>query len=55
LGTANPTLKKIQNIEGQHYECKAHGDMINEINKRIGKIQKEFDLQSVIYNIKGLE
>ena len=29
--------------------------MINEINKKIGKIMKEFDLQNVIYNIKGLE
>lgn len=29
--------------------------MINEINKKIGKIQKEFDLQGVIYNIRGLE
>lgn len=29
--------------------------MINDINKKIGKIQKEFDLQSIIYNIRGLE
>lgn len=29
--------------------------MISDINKKIGKIQKEFDLQSVIYSLKGLE
>lgn len=54
LVVANPTFKKIQSIEGQLYEFRAHGDMIHEINKKIGKIQKEFDLQGVIYSLKGL-
>lgn len=40
LITANPTFKKIQTFEGQLYEFKAYGDMINDINKKIGKIQK---------------
>lgn len=52
---ANPTFKKIQSIEGQLIEYRAYGDMISDINKKIGKIQKEFDLQSVIYSLKGLE
>jgi hypothetical protein len=29
--------------------------MINDINKRISKIQKDFDLQTVIYGLRGLE
>lgn len=29
--------------------------MINEVNKRIGKIQKDFDIQGVIYSLRGLE
>ena len=29
--------------------------MISEINKRISKIQKEFDIQGVMYGLKGLE
>jgi hypothetical protein len=40
LVTVNPTFKKIQTIEGQLYEFRSYGDMINEVNKRIGKIQK---------------
>ena len=55
LITVNPTFKKIQTIEGQLHEFRAYGDMIAEINKRIGKIQKQFDLQSIIYGLKGLE
>lgn len=55
LVAANPTFKKVQTFESQLYEFRSYGDMINEINKRIGKIQKEFDIQGVIYNLKGLE
>lgn len=29
--------------------------MIAELNKRISKFQKQFDLQGVIYGLKGLE
>ena len=29
--------------------------MINEVNKRISRIQKEFDIQTVVYGLKGLE
>lgn len=54
LIATNPIFKKIPAIEGQLYEFKAHGDMINDINKKIAKIQKEFDLQGVMYSIKGL-
>lgn len=40
LIAVNPSFKKIQAIEGQLYEFRAYGDMINDINKKIGKIQK---------------
>lgn len=29
--------------------------MIGEVNKRISKMQKEFDIQGVIYGLRGLE
>jgi len=29
--------------------------MIVELNKRIGKMQKDFDIQGVIYSLRGLE
>lgn len=55
LITGNTHIKKIQSIEGQLYEFRAYGDMINDTNKKIAKVQKEFDIQGVIYNLKGLE
>lgn len=53
--TSNANIKKISSIEGQLYTFKSYGDMINEINKRISRIQKEFDIQGVVYGLKGLE
>ena len=55
LITANSQFKKIQTIEGQLYEFRAYGDMINDTNKKIAKVQKEFDIQGVMYGLKGLE
>lgn len=52
---SNSTIKKIPAIEGQLHEFRAHSDLINEINKRISKIQKEFDIQGVLYGLRGLE
>ena len=40
LVAANPTFKKIQTFESQLYEFRSYGEMINEINKKIAKIQK---------------
>lgn len=40
LIAGNPTFKKVQSIEGQLYEFRSYGDLINDINKRIAKIQK---------------
>lgn len=55
LMSTHSTTKKLSSIEGQISELRSLGDMINEINKRIGKIQKEFDIQGVIYSLKALE
>lgn len=40
LISSNSTFKKISAIEGQLYEFKAYGDMINELSKRLSKVQK---------------
>ena len=29
--------------------------MINELSKRLSKVQKEFDIQGVVYGLRGLE
>lgn len=52
---SNSTFKKIPAIEGQLHEFRAHADLIHEINKRISKLQKEFDIQGVLYGLRGLE
>lgn len=51
----SPQAKKIQSMEGEMIQLKTLGEMINDTNKRIGRMQKEFDIQGVIYSVKGLE
>ncbi len=52
---SNPSIKRIPTLEAQLYELRVHSDLIAEINKRISKMQKEFDIQGVLYGLRGLE
>lgn len=47
--------KKIQNLESQLLEVKSFPDMINEVNKKIARMQKETDTHNLIYELKGLQ
>ncbi len=54
LLTGHSAFKKVALIEGQLFEFRAYGESINELNKRISKLSKEFDIQPMIYGLRGL-
>jgi hypothetical protein len=55
LLAGHPAFKKVSALEGQLYELRAYGDSINDLSKRMVKLQKELDIQPLVYGLRGLE
>lgn len=47
--------KKIQTLESQLIEVKSFPEMVNDLNKKVARMQKETDNHNLIYEIRGLQ
>lgn len=51
----NMFAKKIQTLESQLLEVKAFPEMVNDLNKKVARMQKEGDNHNLMYELRGLQ